>query len=133
MGLDYERLDSGCCGMADSFGFEREHDDVSMKVGELALLPAVRRAARDVLIIADGFSCRTQFVQATARRALHLADVLDMAATTGPHGPAGDYPERICVPDPAKDALPDRGAGVLTVAFGVAAAGALLFALIRKP
>jgi FAD/FMN-containing dehydrogenase/Fe-S oxidoreductase len=99
MGLDYEMLDSGCCGMAGSFGFERDHYDVSMKVGELVVLPAVRRAPKDTLLIADGFSCREQIAQATDRRALHLAEVLHMAATDGPAGPAGNYPERTCVVD----------------------------------
>jgi FAD/FMN-containing dehydrogenase/Fe-S oxidoreductase len=81
MGADVEALDSGCCGMAGSFGFEAEHYDVSMKVGELTLLPAVRRAGADTLIVADGFSCREQIAQATGRRAVHLADALQFAAT----------------------------------------------------
>lgn len=80
MGLDFRLLDSGCCGMAGVFGFERgEHYDVSLQVGERVLLPAVRRADNDTLIIADGFSCREQIAQATDRRALHLAQVLQMA------------------------------------------------------
>jgi FAD/FMN-containing dehydrogenase/Fe-S oxidoreductase len=69
-------LDSGCCGMAGSFGFEREHYDLSMKVGELVLLPAVRGASAETLIVADGFSCREQIAQATGRRAIHLAEAL---------------------------------------------------------
>jgi FAD/FMN-containing dehydrogenase/Fe-S oxidoreductase len=76
MGVDARVLDSGCCGMAGSFGFERHHYDVSMKVGESVLLPAVRAAADDDLILTDGFSCREQIVQATGRRALHLAEVV---------------------------------------------------------
>jgi len=79
LGLDVEVLDSGCCGMAGSFGFEKDHYDVSIKVGERALLPAVRDAAEDTLIIADGFSCREQIAQTTDRRALHLAQVIQMA------------------------------------------------------
>jgi Fe-S oxidoreductase len=79
LGLDVEVLDSGCCGMAGSFGFERAHYDVSMKVGERVLLPAVRAAAPDTTIIADGFSCREQIVQATGRRAWHLAEVVAAA------------------------------------------------------
>jgi len=71
-----ETLDSGCCGMAGSFGFEADHYDVSMKVGELVLLPAVRASNADTLIVADGFSCREQIAQATGRRALHLAELL---------------------------------------------------------
>ncbi|MDQ6857563.1 MAG: FAD-binding oxidoreductase [Chloroflexota bacterium] len=78
LGLDYELLDSGCCGMAGSFGFERQHYDVSVAVGELVLLPAVRRAAADTLVIADGFSCREQISQSGGRTAVHLADVLAM-------------------------------------------------------
>ena len=101
LGLDYKLLDSGCCGLAGSFGFERDHYDISMQVGELVLLPAVRQAPRDTLIVADGFSCRTQIAQTTGRQALHLADVLDMAAAEGPAGPAGDYPERAYVSDHA--------------------------------
>jgi len=76
MGLDAQLLDAGCCGMAGSFGFEREHYDLAMQVGERALLPAVREAAPDALVIADGFSCRAQIEQATGRPTLHLAEVL---------------------------------------------------------
>jgi FAD/FMN-containing dehydrogenase/Fe-S oxidoreductase len=75
-GLDAEVLDAGCCGMAGSFGFEREHYEVAMQVGEHALLPAVRQADPDTLVIADGFSCRTQIEQATGRPTHHLAEVL---------------------------------------------------------
>ncbi len=60
MHLDYELLENGCCGMAGGFGFEREHYRVSMAVGEHELLPAVRKASRDTIIIANGFSCREQ-------------------------------------------------------------------------
>jgi hypothetical protein len=59
---------------------------------------AIRKAAKDVLILADGFSCRTQIAERTDRRALHLADALEMAAADGPHGPSGEYPERPYVP-----------------------------------
>jgi FAD/FMN-containing dehydrogenase/Fe-S oxidoreductase len=76
-GLDCTVLDSGCCGMAGSFGFEREKYEISMKIGEQVLLPAVRSAAADTLIIADGFSCREQIAQCTNRRALHIAEVLN--------------------------------------------------------
>ena len=70
LGLDYRALDSGCCGMAGAFGFEKDHYDVSIKVGERALLPTVRNADKDTLIIADGFSCREQIDQTTDRHAL---------------------------------------------------------------
>jgi FAD/FMN-containing dehydrogenase/Fe-S oxidoreductase len=79
-GIDYRVLDSGCCGMAGAFGYERgAHYDVSIACGERVLLPAVRAAAPDTLILADGFSCREQIVQTTGRRAMHLAEVLALA------------------------------------------------------
>jgi Fe-S oxidoreductase len=80
LGLDFAVLDSGCCGLAGSFGYEKgERYDVSMKAGERILLPAVRSAPKDALIVADGFSCRQQIAHATDRRALHLAQVIQMA------------------------------------------------------
>jgi Fe-S oxidoreductase len=78
-GLDFHVLDSGCCGMAGSFGFEAGKYDVSVKIGERVLLPAVRSAAPDTLIITDGFSCYQQIEGLTGRRALHIAEVLQMA------------------------------------------------------
>jgi len=79
MGLDVDIPDTGCCGMAGSFGFETEHYDLSMQVGELALLPAVRGAPAETLLVADGFSCREQIAQGAGRRPLHLAEVLARA------------------------------------------------------
>jgi len=80
LGLDYEIPEFGCCGMAGSFGFERgEHYDVSLKIGERALLPAVRAADADTLIVADGFSCREQIRQLTGRKALHAAELIHLA------------------------------------------------------
>ncbi|HEY5405742.1 MAG TPA: heterodisulfide reductase-related iron-sulfur binding cluster, partial [Ginsengibacter sp.] len=79
-GLDYEVLDSGCCGMAGYFGYEKgDHYDVSIAAGERVLLPAVRNFDKNGFIIADGFSCREQIEQETDRKGLHLAQVLDMA------------------------------------------------------
>ena len=77
--LDCDVLDSGCCGMAGSFGFEKTKYDVSIACAERVLLPAVREAAPDTLLIADGFSCREQIAQTTGRETLHLAQVLRMA------------------------------------------------------
>jgi Fe-S oxidoreductase len=76
-------LDSGCCGMAGAFGFEKTHYDVSVRCGERVLLPAVRGASTETLIIADGFSCREQIAQLTDRHPLHLAQVLQMAMREG--------------------------------------------------
>ncbi|HEY1232824.1 MAG TPA: FAD-linked oxidase C-terminal domain-containing protein [Candidatus Binatia bacterium] len=106
LGLDYQLLDSGCCGMAGSFGFEAGHYDISMNVGELVLLPEIRNASKETLIIADGFSCREQIRQATDREALHTAQVLQLALEqsraaqtrekSGNYSPAvSPYPEKI--------------------------------------
>ena len=92
LGIDFQSPAPGCCGMAGSFGFEREKYDISMAIGELELLPAVRRAPADWLIVADGFSCREQIAQGTPRHAMHLAEVLQMALT-GETPTAEPYPE----------------------------------------
>jgi FAD/FMN-containing dehydrogenase/Fe-S oxidoreductase len=76
-GVDLDVLDAGCCGLAGNFGFEAGHYDVSRACGERVLLPAVRDAATDTLVLADGFSCRTQIEQGgTGRTAVHLAEIL---------------------------------------------------------
>ena len=81
-GLDADVLDEGCCGLAGNFGFERGHHELSMAIGEQGVLPAVRDAPRrDALVLADGFSCRTQIEQGgTGRGALHLAEALALGA-----------------------------------------------------
>lgn len=80
MGMDYEVLDSGCCGMAGYFGYEKgDQYEVSVKAGERVLLPAVRNADKKTIVIADGFSCREQIEQLTNRKGLHTAQVLQMA------------------------------------------------------
>jgi Fe-S oxidoreductase len=79
LGIEANLLDSGCCGMAGPFGFEAAKYEVSQACGERVLLPAVRTAPADELVIADGFSCREQIRQNTDRYPLHLADVLKMA------------------------------------------------------
>ncbi|GAA5481883.1 FAD-binding and (Fe-S)-binding domain-containing protein [Haloferula sargassicola] len=94
MGMEIETPDTGCCGMAGAFGFEKDKYDVSVKCGERVLLPAIREAARDTLIVTDGFSCREQIEQLTGRHGLHLAQVMQMALREGPHGPSGNLPER---------------------------------------
>lgn len=75
-GAEVQLLDSGCCGMAGPFGFERDKFDISQKLGERVLLPAVRREEDHALIVSDGFSCCEQITQNTAARPLHLAEVL---------------------------------------------------------
>jgi Fe-S oxidoreductase len=76
LGLEHEVLAAGCCGMAGAFGFEAKKYDVAMAIGEQALLPAVRQAGGEKLILADGFSCREQIEQATGARTWHVAEVL---------------------------------------------------------
>jgi Fe-S oxidoreductase len=74
-----EKIPSGCCGMAGSFGYEKEHYEMSMQVGELVLFPAVREAKETELIVAPGTSCRHQIKDGTSTRAYHPAEVLWMA------------------------------------------------------
>jgi Fe-S oxidoreductase len=78
-----ETIPSGCCGMAGSFGYEREHYDVSMQIGELVLFPAVRAAGAETLLAAPGTSCRHQIADGTGRRSLHPAEILHAALRPG--------------------------------------------------
>jgi FAD/FMN-containing dehydrogenase/Fe-S oxidoreductase len=79
-GARVQELDAGCCGMAGSFGFEAEHYEVSMSIGEDRLFPAVRGAADDVVVVATGVSCRQQIAHGTGRRAWHPLELLRAAA-----------------------------------------------------
>ena len=129
LGLDFEVLDSGCCGLAGSWGFEYDKYDLSIKIGERRLLPAARNAGRDTLLIADGFSCKTQVEHATDRRALHTAQVIKMALDHGESGPEDEYPERR-YPDVVLD-----GAGrdkTIALIGGAVACGALLWRFGRR-
>ncbi|WP_347158921.1 FAD-binding and (Fe-S)-binding domain-containing protein [Pontibacter chitinilyticus] len=97
MKLDYQMLDSGCCGMAGYFGYEAgQHYEVGLAAGERVLLPAVRNAGKETLIVADGFSCREQIEQGTDRKGMHLAQVLQMALREqqSPNSRVHDFPER---------------------------------------
>jgi len=78
-GLSTRVIESSCCGMAGAFGYEAEHHDISMRMAERSLLPAVRSAPADALLVADGTSCRHQIVDGTGRTAVHLARVLASA------------------------------------------------------
>jgi Fe-S oxidoreductase len=75
-GLDAQAVESSCCGMAGAFGYCEEHFDVSMSMAEASLLPAIRSAGVDTLIVADGTSCRHQIAEGAQRTAVHLAAVL---------------------------------------------------------
>ena len=140
MGIEFTAPAPGCCGMAGAFGFEKDKYEISRAIGELELLPAVRQAPTDWLIIADGFSCREQIAQETDRHGLHLAEVLQMAlreSTETPEGfPLFDkwpqyYPEDAWVrPHEAAVRKSMKRAGLGIAAF--AAGAALLLALARR-
>jgi FAD/FMN-containing dehydrogenase/Fe-S oxidoreductase len=129
LGIDFQAPAPGCCGMAGSFGFEHDKYEISQAIGELELLPAVRKAPADWLIIADGFSCREQIAQGTNRHALHLAEVLQMALD--PSQIADDpFPESATVRQ--RDA--DVGSSMKRAGLGLGAlaAGAFLLSTFRK-
>jgi FAD/FMN-containing dehydrogenase/Fe-S oxidoreductase len=131
MGIDFREPEDGCCGMAGAFGYERgDHYTVSIKAGERILLPEVRKAGDDELIITSGFSCREQIEQETDRTALHLADVMAMAIENGPRLPGG-RPEQALVKQRRRA---QRRANVRTAltAAGLVAAGFLLFSLAKN-
>jgi Fe-S oxidoreductase len=140
MGVDFTAPAPGCCGMAGAFGFEESSYEVSKAIGELELLPAVRKAPTDWLIVADGFSCREQIAQETDRQALHLAEVLQMALHESTDGP-----QRVLLSQAAPEHYPEdawvrprelamrasmkrSGLGLI----GIAAGAALLWALARR-
>jgi FAD/FMN-containing dehydrogenase/Fe-S oxidoreductase len=135
LGVDFQSPAPGCCGMAGSFGFEPNKYDLSIAIGELELLPAVRQAPPDWLIIADGFSCREQIAQGTPRRALHLAEVLQMALPTAVLGPAihdsYPYPETARTQQREAEILKSMKHAGLGLA-ALAAGGVLLWELSRR-
>lgn len=126
-------LDSGCCGMAGSFGFEKEKYDVSVKCGELVLLPKVREAGQRTLIVADGFSCREQIEQLTNQKPLHTAQVVELALRHGAVRKPSPKPAK-----PSRESLtrpPRRRTLVLAgaVAAGIAIAAGAGLLLCRRP
>jgi Fe-S oxidoreductase len=84
--LAVDVVESSCCGMAGSFGYEAGHVDASLAMAELSLLPAVRKAGADTLIVADGTSCRHQIADGASREAVHVIRVLERALVQGPAG-----------------------------------------------
>jgi FAD/FMN-containing dehydrogenase/Fe-S oxidoreductase len=131
LGIDFRSPAPGCCGMAGSFGFEPDKYDLSMAIGELELLPAVRQAPPDWLIIADGFSCREQIAQGSPRHALHLAEVLRMAIN-GPAAPEShNYPESPSIRQHQGQVLQSMKHASLGLA-ALAAGAALLWKLSGK-
>jgi FAD/FMN-containing dehydrogenase/Fe-S oxidoreductase len=131
MGIDFQTPAPGCCGMAGAFGFESDKYEISVAIGELELLPAVRKASPECLIIADGFSCREQIAQGTDRHALHLAEVIQMARRNGFAGTDGLYPERAQVETRQAQVTQSMKRAGLAIA-GTAAVGATLWLLNRR-
>jgi Fe-S oxidoreductase len=133
MGVELEPVSGGCCGLAGSWGFEEGHHEISMQCGEQALLPAVRDAQPDTLVIADGFSCKTQIQQSgSERRALHVAQAIKMAREHGPQGYLAGRPEQPYY-EVRPNASPKRRAVRISAAGALAAgAVALGYAAVRR-
>jgi FAD/FMN-containing dehydrogenase/Fe-S oxidoreductase len=129
-GIDADVLDEGCCGLAGNFGFERGHHEISMEIGELGVLPAVRQTPPSALVLADGFSCRTQIEQGgTGRGALHLAEALALALD----GPApADRPEKAAARPVAPSAVRARLVSAAAAATALGTAAATTYALVRR-
>ncbi|HWJ46861.1 MAG TPA: FAD-linked oxidase C-terminal domain-containing protein [Candidatus Udaeobacter sp.] len=131
LGIDFTAPAPGCCGMAGSFGFHAEHYEVSQTIGELELLPAVRQAPPDWLIIADGFSCREQIAQSTPRRALHVAEVLQMALHPIALDKDDPYPESRAIFKQEQEVKASMTRAAKTVG-AAAGAGLAIWLLTRK-
>ncbi|HKC63942.1 MAG TPA: (Fe-S)-binding protein, partial [Pyrinomonadaceae bacterium] len=131
MGVRFNAPETGCCGMAGAFGFERDHYDISMKCGERVLLPAVRETERDALIITDGFSCREQIAQTTDRKALHLAEVIHLALKDE-SSELGDYPERKYLERRDQSSANDGLAKVLLVGAGALTVGCTFLWIMKR-
>jgi FAD/FMN-containing dehydrogenase/Fe-S oxidoreductase len=133
MGVEVETLEAGCCGLAGSWGFEAGHHDVSMVCGEQGLLPKVRELDDETLVVADGFSCKTQIEQGeTGRRALHVAQVLQLAREHGASGPQGPKPEHLYYEVRPQPSLSRRAAKAAALVAAAAGAAAFFSATMRR-
>ncbi|WP_297153021.1 FAD-binding and (Fe-S)-binding domain-containing protein [Thermogemmatispora sp.] len=133
LGLQVQVPDAGCCGMAGAFGFEAQHASLSRQVGERLLLPTVRAARPETLIVADGFSCREQIAQTTPRHALHLAEVLQLALRLPTNARLGPYPERAALFAPPLPAARRRlGSALALTGSALLALGTLLLLQRRR-
>jgi FAD/FMN-containing dehydrogenase/Fe-S oxidoreductase len=143
LGLDVQIPESGCCGMAGAFGFEKgEHYEVSIKCGERNLLPAVRGINEETIVVANGFSCHEQIVERTEKKPMHIAEVLRMAMQHGtprpPESPRSAKPERPREMIPAKHGdgehrQPSQVPGLVAGAVLTGLAGAYLLGRNKKP
>ena len=133
MGVEVETLKAGCCGLAGSWGFEADHHDLSMQIGEQGLLSRVRQLDDETIVVADGFSCKTQIEQgSTGRRALHVAQVLKLAHEHRASGPSGPRPERLYYEVRPKPSLPRRAARAAVLAGAAALAFGFVSATMRR-
>jgi Fe-S oxidoreductase len=132
MELDADVLKSGCCGMAGSFGFQKDTYDVGHACGERALLPRVRETEADTFVLADGFSCKTQIEQATKRRALHLAEVLAIAVRHGAAGPINPTPyvESAYLGEIDEGIARSKRRAAFVLAFSVALIAVIVFVIV---
>ncbi len=134
MHLSHEKLESGCCGMAGAFGFEEQHYEMSVACGERVLLPKVREASPQTIVVADGFSCREQISQCTGRQALHPAEVMRMGLADRGANRNDAQPERRFAEDPQvrRQRIVGRGYLTLSVIGAVVAGAAAGFALRHR-
>lgn len=133
MGLEYELLESGCCGMAGAFGYEKDKYQVSVACGERSLLPEVRKAWLETIIVADGFSCKEQIAQETNRHALHLAEVLKMGLRAETKPLPEVFPEKQFVaPRKAAQKRSMLHAGLVTAGILAATAAGLVWATTKR-
>ena len=130
-GAQTEHMETGCCGLAGNFGFQAGHGEVSRAIAERALLPKLRAASPGAVVLADGFSCRTQIheLDSGGREGMHLAELLAAAGNL-----AYDRPEQAAAPRPALPGAAKRTAAVLAAAamLTTAAAGALLLRRLTR-
>ena len=136
MGLSVEEAAGGCCGLAGSWGFEEGKHEISMECAELGLLPAVREADGETIVVANGFSCKTQLQQSGAgRRALHAAQVMKLARERGPEGYTPGLPEDPYYenrPPAPPDLKRKRAAAAAGAVAALAAAAAAALAALRR-
>jgi len=127
-GAEPEHLETGCCGLAGDFGFQAGHGEVSRAIAERALLPKLRAANPGAVVLADGFSCRTQIheLDSGGREAMHLAELLASAGNLG-----YDRPEQAAAPRPAPPGVPARAVVLAAGAAALAATGAAAAAILR--
>jgi Fe-S oxidoreductase len=132
MGLDYQMLNSGCCGMAGAFGYEASKYELSVKCGERILFPAIRSAEPSTLIIADGFSCKEQIEQDTSRHGLHLAEVLKIGLRRRKDNERLEYPESEFVQHRIQARQRSMKRSALMATAGALTTGALLYRICKS-